>query len=235
VTKLRLARIFWIGAAAILIAAALVALVAVLRGDFSDTDGRALVTLAALLYTGAAALSGLALVDRKRATALGWLVAVSAPVGLALILWAVWSFAFDEGGDRATDKLAWSSAILLLAGLLSTTALLLARRPTLVRLAAVAGAAAGVAAGISVIGVWAEPDNESFVKGVAVAWILAALGFFLVPVLQRFTSTGEDVQSERVLAELDGVELVATRAADGIEPSLAAGERLALRRSVPTR
>jgi hypothetical protein len=64
VTKLRLKRIFWMGAAAIVVAAALVALAAVVKGDFSDTDGRILVTLAALLYTGGAAICGLALVDR---------------------------------------------------------------------------------------------------------------------------------------------------------------------------
>jgi drug/metabolite transporter (DMT)-like permease len=64
VTRIRLSRIFWIGAAAILVAAALVALVAVLRGDFSDTDGRILITMGALLYTGGAALAGLALADR---------------------------------------------------------------------------------------------------------------------------------------------------------------------------
>ena len=48
-TRLRLRRIFWMGAAAIVVVAALVALAAVLKGDFSDTDGRTLVTLAALL------------------------------------------------------------------------------------------------------------------------------------------------------------------------------------------
>ena len=48
-TGLRLSRIFWIGAAAILIAAALVAVAAIVRGDFSDTDGRILGTLGAAL------------------------------------------------------------------------------------------------------------------------------------------------------------------------------------------
>ena len=38
-TRVRLSRTVWIGAAAILVAAALVALVVALRGDFSDTDG----------------------------------------------------------------------------------------------------------------------------------------------------------------------------------------------------
>ena len=48
----RLARVSWTGAAAILVVAALVALFAVVRGDFSDTDGRILGTLAAALLAG---------------------------------------------------------------------------------------------------------------------------------------------------------------------------------------
>jgi hypothetical protein len=168
VTKLRLARIFWMGAAAIVVAAALVALAAVVKGDFSDTDGRILITLAALLYTGGAAICGLALVDRNRARLLGWIVAGAAPVCLALVVWAIWSFAFDGGGNETADKLAWSAVLALLAGLIATTGLLLARRPGLVRLAAVAGALAGLAVAVSVVGIWAEPDSETFIKALAV-------------------------------------------------------------------
>ncbi len=53
-THVRLSRIFWRGAAAILLAAALVALGSVLKGNFSSTDGRILGTLALFLYTGGA-------------------------------------------------------------------------------------------------------------------------------------------------------------------------------------
>ena len=56
-TRRRLAGAFWLGAAAILVAAALVSLVAILKGGFSETDARILGTLGALLYTGAAALA----------------------------------------------------------------------------------------------------------------------------------------------------------------------------------
>ena len=45
------------------------------------------------------------------------------------------------------------------------------------------------------------------------------------------TSTGSQ-ETFRVLAELDGIELVATRSLDGVEPRLERGERLALRRHV---
>lgn len=220
------------GAAAIVAAAALVALAAVLGGDFSDTDGRILVMLAALLYTGGAAICGLTLVDRGSGRLLGWTVAGAAPVCLAFVTWAIWSFAFDGGGNETADKLAWSAVLALLAGLVATTGLLLARQPGLVRLAAAAGALAALAATVSVAGIWTEPDSESFVKALAVLWILAALAYFLVPILQRFSSVGAAEAAIRVLAELDGVELVASRAlVEGVrvEPP-ASGERLVLRR-----
>ena len=156
------------GAAAIVNAAALVALAAVLGGDFSDTDGRILVTLAALLYTGGAAICGLTLVDRGPGRPLGWVITGAAPVCLAFVAWAIWSFAFDGGGNETADKLAWSAVLALLAGLIATTGLLLARRPGLVRLAAVAGALAGLAVAVSVVGIWAEPDSETFIKALAV-------------------------------------------------------------------
>jgi hypothetical protein len=50
VTRRTAPRIAWLGAAATLVVAALVALGAILRGDFSDTDVKILVTLAAVLY-----------------------------------------------------------------------------------------------------------------------------------------------------------------------------------------
>jgi hypothetical protein len=140
------------GAAAIVVVAALVALAAVVKGDFSDTDGDILVTLAALLYTGGAAICGLTLVDRDRARLLGWIVAGTAPVCLAFIALAIWSFA-DGGENQIANKLAWSAALELLAGLMATTALLLARRPALVGLAAAAGALATLAATVSAAGI----------------------------------------------------------------------------------
>jgi hypothetical protein len=65
-----------------------------------------------------------------------------------------------------------------------------------------------------------------------VAWILAALAYLLAPVLQRWTAVGELDTGERVLATLDGVELVATRdPGDALVVSdrPKAGERLVLR------
>jgi hypothetical protein len=236
VTRLRLRRIFWVGAAAILVVAALIALGAIVRGDFSETDGRILVTLAALLYAGGAALAGLALVDRGTATRLGWIVAVAAPVGLAFMAWGVWSFVFESDENVISNRLAWSSVIALAAGLIATTAILLTQRSALLRLAVAAGGVAAFAAVLSIVGVWAEPDSDAFVKALAALWILAALAYFLVPVLQRFTAAGARKPGEievRVLAVLGDIELVASDRpvkGVGVEEQPRAGEWLTLRR-----
>ena len=229
---IRLARIFWIGAAAILVAAALVALVAVLRGDFSDTDGRILGTLAAVLFAGSTAVAGLALVERG-GRALGWSAVAIAIPAFASLVYAIWEFVFD-GGDDAW-RWGWLGAFVLVAALIAVTSQLLARVPRIRELAYLAGALAATASAGTVAAIWTEDPDESFGRAIAVLWILTALAYLLVPVLQRFTSAGHALDEVRVLADLDGVQLVATRTRTGaIDPRLEPGERLLLRRRPPT-
>ena len=225
-TRLRLSRIFWIGAAAILVAAALVALVAVLRGDFSESDGRILGTLAAALLAGSTLVAGLALVDRE-ARVLGLTaVAVSVPAFAALV-YAIWDYVFDGGDD--SGRWGWLGAMMLVATLLAVTARLLARTPQSARLAAVAGVLAAFAAALSVVAIWSDNPGDTIGRVIAVAWILAGLCYLLVPILQRLRAAGRAPGAVRLLDELDGVELVATRSG-GVDPRLEPGERLALRR-----
>ena len=229
-TKLRLRRIFWIGAAAILVVAALVALGAVLRGTFSDGDARILLTLGSVLFTGGAALSGLALLDQGRARPLGWAVVAVAPVCLVLMIWPLWSFAFDEDNGTA-DKVAWSAVLVVLSSVVATTALLFARRRQLTRLASLAGALGALTVGLSIGAIWTSPDADAYPKVVGALLILTVLCYLLVPVLQRFTAVEGAPTAIRVLGVLDTVELVAAHGeVEGIlvDPPLR-GERLVLR------
>jgi len=227
VTRVRLSRIFWIGAAAILVAAALVALVAVLRGDFSDTDGRILGTLAAALLAGSTLVAGLALAETGERV-LGWSAVVVTVPAFASITYSIWAFVFDGEGD--VWQWGWAGILALLAALIAVTARLLARSRALVRLASVAGALATVAAVASYVAILRDDSGEGFGQLIAVLWILAGLAYLLVPVLQRFTAAGELESRERRIAELDGVEVVATRSSDGLAVELRPGERLLLRR-----
>ena len=230
-TRIPFRRIFWLGAAGILILAALVGIAAVVGGDFSDTDARILITLAALLYAGGAGLAGLALAERRPGRALGWLVAAASPIGLSLMLWAIWGF-MDEGDNEPQFKLAWSAVLVLLAGLIATSGLHLARRRPLLMLAGTSGVLAGLAASLSIAGVWSGSSSDALLKTLAALWILAALAYFLVPILGRFSSATAVKPEIRVLAELNGVELVTTRSQNGLDLRLAPGERLQLRRRI---
>jgi hypothetical protein len=215
---------FWVGAAAALVAAALIAILAVFDGEFSDTDAQILGTLGALLLAGGAFVSGLALVDRDRSL-LGRIAAVLAPVGLALLLYAIWD-AFDEGGDEW--RYGWTGALLLVVLLVSVTAQLMARSPGIRPFASGAGVLATVAAALSLYAIWNE-ESEGLSEIIVALWILTVLLYLLVPVFQRTraaTMTDADV---RVLATLGDVELIAT-AAGGLDPKLVPGERLVLRR-----
>jgi hypothetical protein len=226
VNRRRLARVFWIGAAAALVVAALIALAAVLRGDFSDTDGRILGTLAALLLAGGALISGLVLVDRDDAL-LGRVAVVVAPVGFALLAYAIWDFVFDGGGDAW--RFGWTGALLLIAALVSVTARLLAETVSMTPLAMLTGVLASAAATFSTYAIW-NSESEGIAKVLAALWILTGVCYLLIPVLERFRAEADD-PGVRVLATLDDVQLVLTRSNNGLEVVLAPGERLALRRS----
>jgi hypothetical protein len=225
VNRRRLARIFWISAAASLVAAALIALAAVLRGDFSDTDGRILGTLAALLLAGGTLISGLVLVDRDNAF-LGRVAVVLSPLGFSFLVYAIWDFVFDGGGDEW--RWGWVGALILIASLVAVTARLLAESPSFTPLAFVTGILGCAAAALSIYAVW-NNESDSIGKALAVLWILTGVCYFLIPVLERFRAETPDPEI-RVLALLDGVELVLTRSRNGLEVELAPGERLALRR-----
>ena len=138
----------------------------------------------------------------------------------------------DEGDNEPQFMLALSAVLVLLAGLIATSGLLLARRRPLLMLAGTSGVLAGLAASLSIAGVWSGSSSDALLKTLAALWILAALAYFLVPILGRFSSATAVKPEIRVLAELNGVELVATRSQNGLDLRLAPGERLQLRRRI---
>jgi MFS family permease len=227
VTRVRLSRIFWIGAAATLVVAALIGVAGLLRSEFTETDGKILLTLLTLLVAGGAALAGLALVERSSFTPFGWFATVVAVVSFVFITATTWR---DFDDDQLT-KLAGVAAVTLIATLLVSTQMLLHRG----RLqAVVVGTWLGLALAVlgTTIGILGESESDTLWKAVGTFWILGLLGWLLVPVLQRFTAAGASASGIRVLAVLDGVELVASRdALDGVQiEAPSAGEHLVLRR-----
>jgi hypothetical protein len=227
VTRVRLARIFWIGAAATLVVAALIGVAGLLRSDFTETDGKILLTLLTLLVAGGAAIAGLALVERSTFVTFGWFATVVAIASFVFITAATWRD-FD---DDLLTKMAGVAAVILVAALLVSTQMLL-HRGRLLAVVVANWVTLFLAAAGTTIGILGEEESGALWKAVGTFWILGLLGWLLVPVLQRFTIAGASASGVRVLAVLDGVELVASRdALDGVQiQAPTAGERLVLRR-----
>jgi hypothetical protein len=223
VTGSRYARIFWIGAAGTLVLAALIGISSLLRSDFSDTDWQILLTLLTLLVSAGTAVAGLTVVERGQAR-VGW-AAVGLSVGAFVVITASTWDGFD---NEDLGKLAGTAAFVLAATLLGTTQLVLHRgRHTW--LVAVTWGALALAALTSASAVWSESRDATW-KIAASLWIIGVVCWLDLPVLQRFSAAGPPRGSERLVAELDGVEVVATQSSLGVAVDLRPGERLVLRR-----
>jgi hypothetical protein len=222
IAGVRYARLFWIGAAGALVLAALIGISSLLQSDFSETDWQILLTLLALVVASGTATAGLAVSARGHAT-VGWGAVAIALAAFVVIATATWD-AFDS---ESLAKLAGTAAFALVATLLCATQLVL-HRGVHTWIVVVTWAGLLLAFALSASALWNE-DGDVW-QGAASAWIVGVVGYLLLPVLQRFSAAGAPSGVERVVAELDGVEIVATRSAAGVPVDLHPGERIVLRR-----
>jgi hypothetical protein len=229
VTRAHLARVFWIGAAALLALAALIALVALLRGRFTDTDGQILATLAILFLAGSTGIAGIALEEREEVHPLGLIATGVAAVSFLVGVVFIWR---NFEGDTFVSQIAGTGLVVTLGALLVTSGRLLLKERRLTPLWLGMCSAFGVCGAILVAAIWGAEGGDAAGKAAAAAGILGGLGWFLVPVLQRLAQTSPTAGPDRVLVTFDGVEAVATRhpEPDSVEISLEHGERLVLRR-----
>lgn len=201
-----LRRLFWIGAAGLLGLAALISIVALLRGEFTETDGKILGTLGAAFLGGSAALAGLALVERRDLVPLGWLVSAVGLAGVVVLAAQVW---------REFDEESWTldAVTVLVAALMLATARLLHRR--LEWLFWTSAALTTLAAGVYVWAIHAHPDGDNWGKALGTLGIVTVLAWFLVPVLGRVATQA----TERIVGRGPG----------RVEVELAEGETLVVR------
>jgi hypothetical protein len=229
-----LRRAFLLGAAVVVSFAALVAIGAVLNGDFGETEGKIFATLATTFVAGSAVIAGLALLGRRESRPLG--VAGVALASVGFVLWAaqIWGgYESDRYWKLLGVLTAWSLAVLLI-----TTTRLMLDSPSLLRslypLTSIAAAGAALTATVMVL-----RENGDGWQLFAVLLILALLGEALAPVLERFRASDEDA-SERVLGVVAGVEVLAVSGRDGrsveiggTTARLAAGEGILVRPIAP--
>jgi hypothetical protein len=204
-----LRRIFLLGAATLFCVAAVVAIAAILTGDFGETEGEIFSTLATAFVAGSAAIAGIACLEQSLSRPFGLLGIVLAAVGFLLWTDQIWEEHHSDGYWKLLGfLLIWTLAVLVV-----TTTRLMTRSPQLLRTLFPATAAATIAAGITVsLMVWRE--NGDAWQLFAVLLILALLGETLTPILQRFvTIPSTAAPAERVLGEIGGVVVVAVRGA----------------------
>jgi hypothetical protein len=213
-----LRRTFLLGAATLASVAALVAIAAIVNGDFGDTEGKIFATLATAFVAGSAAIAGIACLERSIARPFGVLGVVLAAGGFLLWTDQVW----QEHDSTRYWKLLGLILIWTLVLVVVTTTRLMTRSPRLLRSLYPGTTAAATAAGITVSAMVVRDNGDGW-QLFAVLLILALLGETLTPILQRFVATPSgDAPPERLLGELGGVVVVAVR---GSERSVRLGDR----------
>jgi branched-subunit amino acid ABC-type transport system permease component len=93
-TAVGLRRIFLAGVALTLTGAATAAIVAVLRGELSETEGGVILALVGVFLSGAAATAGLELLIRRR----------RAPLGVAVLVAAAGELSLLEASSRSSPR-----------------------------------------------------------------------------------------------------------------------------------
>jgi len=198
-------RLFWIGAAATLVAAALLALAAVLGGRFDSTDWKILGFLGTLLLAGAVATVGASLRETNRAGGFGGVLTAVAPIlGLVGVVAIARGFEPKEVG-----KSAGIAYVLLAAGLIIGTARILARERSQLLPFVVVAFTGSLATFLSVIAIVTEDGTDW--KALVATLIVMALAYVLIPVWRRLRGATTDPVVELVdLArgvEISGVQV----------------------------
>mgnify|MGYP000701648221 CR=1 FL=1 len=202
-------RLFWTGAAALLGVAALVAIVALVRGELTETDGKILLTLGITLGAGSTSLAGLALLDRRNWVPLGWLATATGAAGWAVVVWSIWT-------EPAHEQSILTALLLLAVVLLAAVGRLLLPRPALLPVLATHLVLSAFATAATVWVIWEDSSPPDWwAKPLGATWILAGLAWALVPVLGRTSRAG----GERVVGHGPG----------RFEVELAEGETLVVR------
>jgi hypothetical protein len=202
-----LRRIFLLGAATLVSVAALVAIGAIVNGDFGDTEGKIFSTLATAFVAGSAAIAGIACLERSVSRLFGML-----GVGLSLvgfILWTdqIWAEHHSDGYWKLLGLiLIWTLVVLVV-----TTTRLMTRSPQLVRTLYPATAVAAAGAGAVITAMVLRESGDGW-QLFAVLLVLALLGETLTPILQRFIVIPIDAAPlERVLGQIEGAVVIAVR------------------------
>jgi hypothetical protein len=230
-----LRRIFLLGAATLVSIAALVAIAAILSGDFGDTEGKLFATLATAFVAGSSAIAAIACLERSVSRPFALLGVALALFGFVLWTDQIWA----EHHSGAYWKLLGLILIWTLVVLVVTTTRLMTRSPRLLRTLYPATTVAAGAAGLTVSAMVLTESGDAW-QLFAVLLVLALLGEMLTPIVERFAAAPMDGgPSERVLGEIAGAVVLAVHGRKGArsvdlgdrEVSVRDDERIVIRRA----
>jgi hypothetical protein len=163
---------------------ALIAIIALIAGDFGETELRIMATTAGFGLCALIATRGTALLDQNRYEALARTVIGLAALAFLIELWIVW---IDEDAEAG-----WKSYVcaIVLAVALGQIAGMIARQrhtdPPAVRVIAwAAGVCAVVLATMGCYAALAEVDSAGYYQAFGVVAVLDILGIVLQPVVRR--------------------------------------------------
>lgn len=171
---------------ACLCVAAAIAIVALLTGDFDETEGKVTVTTLWVALYNITGMGAAAARPRRGLAALGICGFIASAIGFALGVYLIWSEFDDDGLARA-----WGIATTAAISIAQAALLLIHRRPSdshvirLVRTATIVVVVV-LAALIMVALASAEDDpDESFFRILGALAVLDALGTLSLPILRR--------------------------------------------------
>ena len=177
-------RVLLIATVTALSVTALIAIVALVAGDFGDTELRIMATTAGFGLCALIATRGTALLDQNRYEGLARAVIGLSALAFLIELWVVWIDDDSEAG--------WKSYVcaIVLAVALGQIAGMIARQrpsdpPAVPVIAWAAGVCAVVLAAMGCFAALAEVDTAGYYQAFGVVAVLDILGIVLQPVVRR--------------------------------------------------
>ncbi len=180
----KLRRLLLVGAITTLSATAIIAIVALLVGDFADTELRILATTGGFGFSSLIAMRGTALLDQRRHIALGRLVISLSALSFLIELWILWVDDDSEFGWKSyVCSISAAIALAQIAGMLSR------RRTTdpkwIPRLVWAAGTSAIVATALGWTAALGEIGRAGYYRALGAVVVLNVFLVLLQPVLRR--------------------------------------------------
>jgi len=171
-----------------LAASAVTAIVIVVQGNFSETDGKVLGTTAAVAGVTLLALPSLVHLERRRYLPLSAAAIVASLAAFGMLVKLIWSF--DLFSDTSAVKTAGTMVIIAFAA--NHLSLILFAWPKgSAPVAVCVGLTAGLVMAVAtmlVTAIWVEAEAGPFWRALAALAILEVLGTITTPLLARITS-----------------------------------------------